>query len=521
MTKKTPGHVVLAPDELGLSMDEAFSAYLKRSRKSFAVPVRFIAGLKVSGIAYSVLLSYLVSSTVELATLTGFSKMLVHNLVACLMVVATQYVLGSIRGDESLRLGSRMDQGFVENISQLSLYSNVSLTPRFVSFVKELRVARTEYIPELVTILLGIIAFLGFAHLKGALLTFIPMILVFVIFLIWTFYRRKENARTWDLQEEIIRRGLRALEESEVESLDPIYDEGKTFGDIKEYFRLKLRSFKEDFATKGLIILAAINAAIIFSSTNHPDRIVLSTLGLFAAKLLQDAVPVWLELLRTKEVAKSLNWDPITKQQNEVLKSNFNGEFRFENVSFRYSPQAPWILYEINFKVDAGETLTISGPSGSGKSSFLRLVTGELKPSEGAVVYTGLKNEDAPSGFYQVAGHMSHESSFPNVKVGTLFSWFDSYKSRKEMVLDCVELHPRTLELSYSSLSQGEKKKVAIAVAIFQCKSILILDEPYSGLDQNSGLRLAAKLAELPYTKVISVTDDKALGFSVQKGLYY
>lgn len=89
------------------------------------------------------------------------------------------------------------------------------------------------------------------------------------------------------------------------------------------------------------------------------------------------------------------------------------------------------------------------------------------------------------------------------------------------MVLDCVELHPRTLELSYSSLSQGEKKKVAIAVAIFQCKSILILDEPYSGLDQNSSLRLAAKLAELPYTKVISVTSDKELGFSIQKGLYY
>ena len=519
--KKPYVHDLLRPDELGISIGQAFSAYLKKSNKLFKNPVRFIAALKISIIAYSVLLSYLVSSTVELATLTGFSLTLVYNLAACLLVIGTQYILGSIRGDESLRLGSSMDQGFVENISQLSLYSQVSLTPRFVSFVKELRVARIELVPELVTISLGMVAFMLFAYLKGAALTFVPMIVVFLTFLVWTYIRRKESSKTWDLQEMIIKRGLRALEESETESQDPVFDTVKTYADVKEYFKLRFRFFKLDFVTKGLIILAAISAAIIFSATNHPDRIVLSTLGLFAAKLLQDAVPVWLELLRTNEIAQSIRWDALSISRDDDLKSTFNGEFRFENVSFRYGPQSPWILDQVSFSVNAGETLTISGPSGSGKSSFLKLVTGELKPTDGRVVYTGLEEKDLPAGFYQVAGHMSHESSFPNVKIGTLFSWFDSFKSRKEMVLDTVELHPHTLGLSYSSLSQGEKKKVAIAVAIFQCKSILILDEPYSGLDQNSGLRLAAKLAELPYTKVISVTNDNALGFTVQKGLYY
>jgi energy-coupling factor transporter ATP-binding protein EcfA2 len=510
---------LLHPSELGQSIDEAFTSYLLNKRKTFLNSIRFISGLKAAGIIYSIVLSYFVSSTVELATYTGYSHPLLLNLAACFFIICCQFYIGKLKGDESLKLGSQMDQGFVENISQLSFNSQVSLTPRFVSFVKELRVARTEFLPELTTIGLGTFAFMVYVYIKGAFLVFLPMPLVFIVFLAWTFFRRKENAGTWDIQERLLDRGMNTLEESETESDEPALDEKSNLMDIKEYFRLKILSFKEDFVTKSLIIFTAINAALVFSATKHPDRIVLSTLGLFAAKMLQDAVPVWLEILRTKEIAKSLKWQPVGNELNQDVKSSFTGEFSFQNVSYRYTPLTPWIVLQLNFKISSGDTLIISGSSGSGKSTFLKLVSGEVTPSEGQVAYQGLKNEDAPAGFYKVAGHSAHDSTFPNVKVEQLFSWCESYESRKELIFDCVELHPRALSLSYSALSQGEKKKVSIAVALFQCQGIVILDEPFSGFDQNYGLRLAAKLNELPYTKVITITDNNKLRFTVQKSL--
>ena len=513
-------NVLLPPGELGLSIDEAFTSYLLKKRKIFLSSIRFVSGLKSAGIIYSVVLSYFVSSTVELATFTGYSHPLLLNLSACILIICCQYYIGKMRGDESLKLGSQMDQGFVENISQLSFNSQVSLTPRFVSFVKELRIARTEFSPELFSIGLGTIAFMVFAYFKGAFIVFLPMPIVFTVFLIWTYLRRKENAGTWDIQERLLERGMNALEESETESDVPVLDEKSNMLDIKEYFRLKILAFKEDFVTKSLIIFTAINAALVFSSTKHPDRIVLSTLGLFAAKMLQDAVPVWLEILRTKEIASSIKWDPLDKEINQNLKSTFTGQFNFNNVSYRYTPLTPWIVSQLNFKIETGDTLLISGPSGSGKSTFLKLVSGEIKPSEGIVEYEGLKSEDAPAGFYKVAGHSAHDSTFPNIKVEELFSWCELYKSRKELILDCVELHPRALTLSYSALSQGEKKKVSMAVALFQCQGIVILDEPFSGFDQNYGLRLAAKLDELPYTKVITLTDNNQLQFRVKKSSF-
>lgn len=508
---------LLDPQELGQSIDQAFSIYLKKKKMRFLKSIRFISSLKIIGTIYSVLLSYFVASTVELATLSGFSNTLLFNLAACFILICSQYLIGSIRGDESLKLGSKMDQGFVENISQLSLYSQVTLTPLFVSFVKELRVARTEYIPELITIGISILSFLIFAHLKNAFLVFLPMVLVFVFFLFWSYRRRKEVSSTWDIQERLIGRGLKALEESDSESGAPFVDEMLNMKDVKMYFALKVISFKEDFVTKSLIILSAINAALIFSSTKHPDRIVLSTLGLFAAKMLQDAVPVWLEVLRTKEIAKSINWKPFEKDNFNETRLTFTGEFQLYEVSFKYSNQAPLILNNLSFKVEKGDTLLISGPSGSGKSTFLKIVTGEIKPKSGNIIYEGLTPEEAPAGFYKMAGVMTHDCIFPNIKIDDLFSWFDSYSERKEMVLDCVELHPRTLQLHYSSLSQGEKKKIAIAVAIFQSQGIILLDEPYSGFDHNYGLRLAAKLAQLPFIKVITVTDEIKLTYSVIK----
>lgn len=56
------------------------------------------------------------------------------------------------------------------------------------------------------------------------------------------------------------------------------------------------------------------------------------------------------------------------------------------NVSFRYHENAPWILKDVNLKVEEGERVGLVGPSGYGKSTLLRLMGGYLKPDQGEIL---------------------------------------------------------------------------------------------------------------------------------------
>ena len=91
------------------------------------------------------------------------------------------------------------------------------------------------------------------------------------------------------------------------------------------------------------------------------------------------------------------------------------------------------------------------------------------------------------------------------------------FSERRDIVLDCVELDPSRLDVPFHELSQGERKKVSIAVALFQCQSLVVLDEPFSGFDKNYGQRLAAKLSELPFTKIITTTENHQITYKVLK----
>lgn len=149
------------------------------------------------------------------------------------------------------------------------------------------------------------------------------------------------------------------------------------------------------------------------------------------------------------------------------------------------------ILKEINLSVEAGDWLTLVGPSGSGKSSILKLLSGLLSVSSGQILYQGrdLEHLDMPTYRREVSycfqqpvlfGKTVYENlSFPFTIRQEAFD-----KHRVVAALSRVGLSEDFLDQAVADLSGGEKQRIALIRNLLFEPSVLLLDEISTGLDK-------------------------------------
>ncbi len=193
------------------------------------------------------------------------------------------------------------------------------------------------------------------------------------------------------------------------------------------------------------------------------------------------------------------------------------GKIEFKNVSFRYSPIDDLVLRDISFQVKEGETVSIVGKSGSGKSTIVNLLLRLYRLQDGDITIDGnsitnlpierYRNEVAvvPQDTYLFFGTISE-----NISYG--IDDMDEKKllnvSSKAHVLEFAQRMPEGLETFIgeegSSLSGGQRQRVAIARALLRDPKVLILDEATSALDSNAE-KLIHKALEETMKKVTSL----------------
>ena len=167
---------------------------------------------------------------------------------------------------------------------------------------------------------------------------------------------------------------------------------------------------------------------------------------------------------------------------------------RFSNIHMKFDKE---ILSNINLEVKKGEFLSILGPSGSGKSTLLRLASKILDPSKGTVEY---KDQREPLiGFvFQEPTLMPWRDVLSNV---VLPIEIKNKKNQltKDYALEWIErVGLKGKENSYpDELSGGEKMRVSIARSLVQGCDLLLLDEPFSALDEVTRRRLEDDLLEI------------------------
>jgi heme exporter protein A len=159
-------------------------------------------------------------------------------------------------------------------------------------------------------------------------------------------------------------------------------------------------------------------------------------------------------------------------------------------------------LRGIDLSVEKGEFYTLFGPNGAGKTTFIKILSTLAKPSSGKLTIAGHDAVRNPDGVRGVTGVVSHDpflyenlSAFENIKFfGTMYGVHDA-DGRAAEVIDRVGLGKRMHDL-VRNFSRGMKQRLAVARAIVHDPGILLLDEPYTGLDQH-GARVFGEMLSM------------------------
>jgi cell division transport system ATP-binding protein len=197
---------------------------------------------------------------------------------------------------------------------------------------------------------------------------------------------------------------------------------------------------------------------------------------------------------------------------------------RFENVGLRYGI-GPEVLRDLTFRVEPRSFQFLTGPSGAGKTSLLRLLFLSLRPTRGLITLFGhdiaTLSKDALATLRRRIGIvfqdfrlLDHMTTYENVALPlrVIGRSEDSFREEVVELLRWVGLGERMSALP-PILSGGEKQRAAIARAVIARPQLLLADEPTGNVDPNHAQRLLRLFIELNKsgTSVVIATHDIGL----------
>jgi ABC-type multidrug transport system ATPase subunit len=149
---------------------------------------------------------------------------------------------------------------------------------------------------------------------------------------------------------------------------------------------------------------------------------------------------------------------------------------RLHEVGFRYSRRGVWVLRGVTVGIEPGEIVVVRGSNGAGKSTLLGVAAGVLRPVHGEVTDRPVQVGWVPERFpteqpFTVGGYLSTMAQLRGGAMTTLERWISR-----------LGLAPVRQE-RLSALSKGTAQKVGLAQALLVPPDLLLLDEPWEGLD--------------------------------------
>ena len=268
-----------------------------------------------------------------------------------------------------------------------------------------------------------------------------------------------------------------------------------------------LAKFQSWFFPMMLLLIGCSNILVIFIGGNQyiNGEINLGVLAEFIIYVNMLTWPVatvgWVTSIVQQAEASQKRINEFLSEKNEIISLNQNdykikGELEFKRVSLKYPETNIEALSEIDFKINAGQSLGIIGSVGSGKSTVLELIVRNYDPDSGKILIDNknLKEHNIEVirrdiGYVPQTTFLFSDTIYNNINFGNINSKAEDiqYYSKIACIHDDIMSFPK----KYSSmlgerginLSGGQKQRLAIARALIKKPQILILDDSLSALD--------------------------------------
>ena len=248
------------------------------------------------------------------------------------------------------------------------------------------------------------------------------------------------------------------------------------------------------------------------------DMIVFSSYAMQVIMSFLMLAMIFMMLPRAQVSAKRINEVLDTKNSIEdgtITKSKETGTVEFKNVSFKYPDAKEYLLKDISFKVNKGETIAFIGSTGSGKSTLINLVPRFYDATDGEVLVDGINVKDYKmEALYNKLGYIPQKAVIFNGTVTSNITYGDNGKKEinekkleevakvaqaEEFILKMDDKYNTHIAQGGTNVSGGQKQRLAIARAIARDPEIYIFDDSFSALDYKTDSTLRHDLKK--YTK--------------------
>lgn len=262
----------------------------------------------------------------------------------------------------------------------------------------------------------------------------------------------------------------------------------------------------------GLVIDGGFSVGMIFAYMAYKTQFLQRAASLIDQGIMFRMLALHLERLSDIALAET---DRSFADDDAPLRA-LTGRIELRDVNFRYAPTEPLVLQNANLVVERGEHIAITGPSGGGKSTLVKILLGLVEPESGEILVDGVPL--AKFGFknyHEQIGAVLQEDSLFAGSLADNIALFDENPdmARIEKSARAAALHDDIVEMPMayetlvgdmgSALSGGQKQRLLLARALYRQPKLLVMDEGTSHLDAIREQLVNAAVSMLGITRVI------------------
>ena len=377
----------------------------------------------------------------------------------------------------------------------------------------------------------------------GATISFIALCIPGVFFYFFSKNKILEWGKSRMLHDEnrfqFIQEGLGALKIIKIFNKENFFlkkYELSNFGSAKQDMRVRFvdqlpRLLLEFFAILGFCILFLL---LIYQ--NIDEKKILPILGLFAFGIFR-IIPSLNKILSqitnlkfSEEVVdvlykelKNYKKDDINIEEKKFLINNINNKIEFKNVDFVYPHSEKIIFKDLNIKISKGEKIGIIGSSGIGKSTFLDLLLGVIKPQKGEILYDGKNIKNLNLNYKKILGYVPQSiflidgSIKENIAFGIQNDEINLENLEQSVKRSAIENYIKSLPNGLNTnvgergikLSGGQIQRIGLSRAMYLNPEMIILDEATSALDRETEEKIMDTIFNLNKDKTIIIVTHK------------